>query len=71
MSNDNKEKLKIVLSHWIAHNQDHSVEFKEWSEKAEAMGEKEVAADILQAIEQMEKSTGYFSQALEKLEKEG
>ena len=67
MGKDEKENLKALLKYWIAHNEDHSAEFREWAEKSKAMGENEVARDIQQAVEQMDKATALFSQSLKKL----
>jgi hypothetical protein len=71
MVKDERDNLKTLLKYWIAHNQDHSEEFKEWAEKAGAMGEKEVAGDLKKAVEQMDKATALFSQSLKKLSGKG
>ena len=71
MVKNDKDKLKALLKYWIAHNQDHSAEFKEWAEKAGAMGEAEVSADIKQAVVQMDKATALFIHSLKKLNWEG
>ncbi|MDD5288648.1 MAG: hypothetical protein PHY28_06005 [Dehalococcoidales bacterium] len=67
MGKEEKDNLKALLKYWIAHNEDHSAEFKEWAEKAKAMGEDEIARNIQQAVEQMDKATALFSQSLKKL----
>jgi nickel/cobalt transporter (NicO) family protein len=71
MGKNEKDKLKALLKYWITHNQDHSMEFREWAEKAGVMGEDEVAADIKQAITQMDKATVLFIHSLKKLNGEG
>ena len=71
MSKDSKDNLRALLKYWIAHNQDHSVEFKEWAEKAKVMGEIEVAREIQQAVGQMDKATALFSKSLKRLSGEG
>jgi rubrerythrin len=71
MVKNEKAKLKTLLKYWIAHNQDHSAEFKEWAEKAGNMGEAEVAADIKHAVTQMDKATALFTHSLKKLSGEG
>ena len=71
MGKNEKDNLKALLKYWIVHNQDHSVEFKEWAVKAGAMGEAEVAAEIGQAVEQMDKATALFARSLKKLNGEG
>jgi hypothetical protein len=67
MSSEEKSKLKIILEHWVEHNEEHSREFKEWAEKAKKMGEKEVAAEILQAVGNMGKVTEIFTKTLKRL----
>jgi len=67
MGKDTKENLKALLKYWIAHNQDHSKEFREWAEKAKAMGDDDVANEIQQAVEQMNKATALFSKSLKRL----
>ena len=67
MSMEGKDKLKTLLSYWIEHNEEHSREFKEWAEKAQEMGEAEVAGEILQAVENMEQVSEILSKTLKKL----
>ena len=67
MSSEEKSRLKIILAHWVEHNEDHSREFKEWAEKARQMGEEEVADEILQAVGNMDKVTEIFNRTLKKL----
>jgi len=71
MADKEKENLKALLKYWVAHNQDHGVEFKEWAGKAQAMGEHEVAVDIEKACAQIDKATTLFRQAFQKLSTEG
>jgi rubrerythrin len=67
MVNTEREKLKTLLKYWIAHNQDHSEEFREWAKKASAMGESEIATAINQAVTEMDKATALFAKSLQKL----
>lgn len=67
MSSEEKSKLKIILAHWVGHNEEHSREFKEWAEKARQMGEEEVADEILQAVGNMDKVTEIFNRTLQRL----
>lgn len=62
-----KQKLVTLLKYWITHNQEHSEEFQEWSEKAETMGESEVTKEIQQSIIEMDKATEHLLKALKKL----
>lgn len=34
MKNIEIKKLEALLNHWITHTEEHSIEFKEWSQKA-------------------------------------
>ena len=67
MSSEEKTKLKMILSHWVEHNEDHSRDFKKWAEKAAQMGENEVAGEIKQAVGKMDEITGIFTKTLERL----
>jgi hypothetical protein len=68
MSDDEKARLKTLLSYWVEHNEEHSGEFKEWAEKARGMGEAEVAAEIMQAVENMDRVSKILSKTLQRLE---
>jgi len=37
------DKLRILLPHWIEHNQGHGQEFAQWAQKIAATGNKEAA----------------------------
>jgi hypothetical protein len=66
-SEDTLAKVRILLAHWIGHNQEHSKEFREWADKVNALGETGAGDDMTQAAQEMEKAGEYLSQALEKL----
>ena len=63
-----KQKLITLLNYWISHNREHSEEFQEWTDKANAMGELKVARAIQQSITEMNKATNLLSKALKILE---
>ena len=60
-SHDNVEEskeektLKILLAHWVNHNQSHEDGFREWVDKAKNMGKDETAKSIEKAIEYLQK----------------
>lgn len=66
MSMAEKDKLKTLLHYWVEHNEEHSQEFKEWAEKARQMGEAEVAEEIMQAVENMDKVTEILTKTLKR-----
>ena len=65
-----KEKLRILLSHWMEHNSGHAEEFKEWAQKAERVGQAGVYDDIMQAARQMNKANEFLLAALERLKED-
>lgn len=68
MGSDERTKLKALLNYWVAHNREHGQEFKEWADKAKALGEVEVAEEILQAARELDKASGLLSNSLKRLE---
>ena len=32
------ERFKVLLAHWIEHNEEHAKEFMEWAERAKEEG---------------------------------
>ena len=69
MENSEMEKLKILLEHWIEHNKEHGEEFREWVEKARALGETVVQEDMLDAAQNMDKASESLLKALQELDK--
>ena len=62
------EKMTKMLDHWIKHNQDHALNYRNWAEKAKANGKDdagvllEAAADMSLAINDL------FKKALAELD---
>ncbi len=46
------EKIEKMLSHWIKHNEDHALNYRNWAEKAKANG-KDDAGVLLEAAAEM------------------
>ncbi|MEG0386602.1 MAG: hypothetical protein RR642_17860, partial [Solibacillus sp.] len=55
--------LKILLVHWVNHNESHEEGFKEWVSKAKDMKKEETAKYIEQAIEYMQKANEMLLEA--------
>nr|QNO52058.1 hypothetical protein IPGHNFGK_00014 [Methanosarcinales archaeon ANME-1 ERB6] len=51
---DEKEKLSLLLVYWIEHNKEHAQDFKRWAEKAKGFDEVEAYEAIMEAVEHME-----------------
>ncbi|MEX1299715.1 MAG: hypothetical protein AB1Z16_11300 [Desulfotignum sp.] len=62
-----KEKIGVLLSHWVDHNDSHKDNFYSWAEKAEQAGLNAIAAHLKQAGDLSEDVTKQLKQAVEKL----
>jgi uncharacterized DUF497 family protein len=56
------EKLRVLIPHWIEHNQEHAEEYRRWAEKAG-----EASADIFKAAQALVQINAELEAALEKL----
>ncbi|MGB9722777.1 MAG: hypothetical protein ACPL7G_02605 [Chloroflexia bacterium] len=54
-----REKLVILLPHWIEHNEEHAAEFRRWAEQAGPARQ-----DILRAAAALEKANEALRRAL-------
>lgn len=45
------EKLLKLLNHWIKHNEEHALNYRNWAEKAKANGREEAGAVLGEAAE--------------------
>ena len=60
------DKLRVLLPHWIEHNNSHIAEFTKWK-KVAADNEKELAEGIEEAISAMNKAGESLKLVLERL----
>jgi len=65
---DEREKLPIIIKHWIEHNESHIEEYSQWAEKAGELNLKGVKARITEAMEAIIRSNSLFKEALKELE---
>ena len=56
------EKLRVLIPHWIEHNEEHAGEYRRWAEDVN-----EVSADLLGAVEALKKVNQALGVALKKL----
>jgi hypothetical protein len=56
------EKLRVLLGHWMEHNDEHAAEFRRWADQAGA-----AAPDVLAAAERMGQVNQALAAALAKL----
>jgi hypothetical protein len=60
MATTDQDKLRVLLPHWIEHNDEHAAEFRAWAERARAAGQEEVADEIDTAAKEL----GWVNEAL-------
>ena len=65
---DDLAKLRILLPHWIEHNEEHAESFREWAERARELGLEAVAKQMEVALGRMAACNQALSAALEALE---
>ncbi len=61
------KKLRVLLPHWIEHNNNHIAEFRKWEGEARKESGEEVSLLLDNAISDMEKAGKSLSEALEKV----
>ena len=61
------EKLRVLLPHWIEHNQEHALEFGRWADTAEEAGHQAAAELIRQAVRSVQQANDDLDKALEGL----
>ncbi len=62
-----EQKLLKMLEHWVKHNADHAVTYRNWAEKAKAKGMSEVADLLDEAAHRSVQVNEIFEQALAKV----
>ncbi len=61
---DETEKLRILLPHWIEHNNGHEAEWIKWAEVARNEGKESIAETINAAIQKMQEVNVILEKAL-------
>ena len=64
---DERSQLKGTLSSWVEHNEQDSERFKKWVAKADEMKNDPLYNSVVQAAEEIEKSSARLSQLLSEL----
>ena len=59
------EKLQMLLTHWLQHNESHGKEYAKWIEVARQAGHSTTAEYIEQAVDLLAKADKSFEKALE------
>ena len=58
------EKLDRIIRHWIKHNEDHVLNYRNWAEKAKANGNEKTAEFLEEAAEMSQAINEKFEAAL-------
>ena len=64
---DNKDKLRVILKHWIDHNGGHVEEFAKWKQLMTDEQDTETATALDQAMQQMNKVSDILQKTLDGL----
>ncbi len=64
---DVREKLRVLVDHWMEHNRDHAEEFREWASRARDLAEDAAGDNILRAVARLEEANEFLLQAAEEL----
>jgi len=59
------DKLRVLLPHWLEHNQNHESEFSKWAASARAEGQENLAAILDQAVASMAATDAILKNALQ------
>ena len=70
MDENEIKKLKALLTHWIAHSEEHSAEFAEWAQKVNSAQYLEVYRHMASACKGMDAVKSSLMVALRELNKE-
>jgi len=64
---DEKNKLSILIHHWIEHNESHMAEYEKWAKIAGEQGLNTVREEIEKAVESLNQCNHSLQKALEPL----
>jgi hypothetical protein len=59
---NDREKLRVLIPHWVEHNEEHASEFRRWAAEVQ-----DAATDLEEAATQMANVNHALTAALEKL----
>lgn len=65
MTSEDLARLRLLLPHWIEHNQEHAEEFAQWAERAQAAGEPHVAEHLRAAARMLAQANEALEGALD------
>ena len=63
-----RDKLPIIIKHWIEHNETHIDEYRRWGQTAGELGLQGIQAKIADATNKLSESNSHLQQALKELQ---
>jgi head-tail adaptor len=67
---NHRDKLRVLLAHWMDHVREHADEFHLWAQEAGASGDERIASHLEGAAQEMRIANSRLLAALEALSKE-
>lgn len=64
---DDIQKLRVLIPHWVEHNEEHAAEFITWAARAAATGQPAAAELVRQAAQEMRQVNQTLQAAVEGL----
>jgi len=61
---DDRTKVRVMLPHWLDHNEGHGKEFLAWADKLRQAGEREAAEALAQAAASLDEAQQSLDEAL-------
>ncbi|HEX16774.1 MAG: hypothetical protein DRG33_03165 [Deltaproteobacteria bacterium] len=64
---EERERLRVILEHWIRHNEAHFEEYRRWASVAASLGLEVIKEKIEEATGRIEEANELFREALKAL----
>ncbi|RLA84594.1 MAG: hypothetical protein DRG31_04745 [Deltaproteobacteria bacterium] len=64
---EDRERLRVMIEHWIRHNESHFEEYRRWAEVARALGLEGVDRKIQEAVDRIREANRFFEEALRQI----
>ncbi|MEW6067167.1 MAG: hypothetical protein AB1610_02560 [Nitrospirota bacterium] len=64
---DELEKLKMLLQHWMEHNNEHAEAYRDWARKALSLGNREISEILDLFYYETRRLNKLFEKAIKKI----
>ncbi len=58
------ERLRVLVEHWLEHNAEHARTYKEWADRVEAQGRKDISDVLNKLYTETERLRELFNETL-------